>query len=70
MITLALVLALYPQFMLVIDGIAMGVNLGLGRAIITDEVRVTEILKTRDLNPNTDDDQHLIGIEDIHGFES
>jgi len=66
---LALVLALYPQFMLVIDGIAMGVNMGLGRVIITDEVRVTEILKTRDLNPDTEDDQHLIGIEDIHAEE-
>ena len=60
---IALVLALYPQFMLVIDGISMGVNMGLGRAIITDEVRVTEILKTRDLNLETEDDQHLIGIE-------
>jgi hypothetical protein len=66
---LALVLALYPQFMLVVDGIAMGVNLGLGRTIITDEVRVTDILKTRDLNPNTEDDQHLIGIEDIYAEE-
>ena len=66
---IALVLALYPQFMLVVDGMAMSVNIALGTAIITDEVRVTEILKTRDLNPDTDDDQHLIGIEDIHAEE-
>jgi len=66
---IALVLALYPQFMLVIDGMAMSVNIALGTAIITDEVRVTEILKTRDLNPDTEDDQHLIGIEDIHAEE-
>ena len=65
----ALVLALYPQFMLVVDSMAMGVNMGLGQIIITDEVRVTDILKTRDLNPDTEDDQHLIGIEDIHAEE-
>ena len=63
---LALVLALYPQFMLVVDSMAMGVNMGLGQIIITDEVRVTDILKTRDLNPDTEDDQHLIGLSLIH----
>ena len=66
---LALVLMLYPQFMLVIDGIAMAVNTSLGQAMITDEYRVTDILKTRDLDPETDNDDNLLGIEDIHAEE-
>jgi len=66
---LALVLMLYPQFMLVIDGMAMAVNTSLGKAMITDEYRVTDILKTRDLDPETDNDDNLLGIEDIHAEE-
>jgi hypothetical protein len=66
---LALMLALYPQFMLMVDGIAMAVNIGLGRAMITEEHRISDILKTRDLNPETDTDENLIGIEDIYSEE-
>ena len=66
---MALILMLYPQFMLVIDGMAMAVNTRLGSAMITDQYRVTDIIKTRDLDPETDNDDNLIGIEDIHAEE-
>ena len=68
---IALILALYPQFMLVVDGLAMSVNIALSTTMMAaDEVRVTDILKTRDLNPETDNDDGLIGIEDMHADES
>lgn len=66
---IAIILMLYPQFMLVIDSMAMAVNTSLGTAMITDEYRITDILKTRDLDPETDNDDQLIGIEDIHAEE-
>jgi len=66
---LAIVLMIYPQFMSVVDGIAMAVNTSLGTAMITDEYRVTDIIKTRDLDPETDNDDNLLGIEDIHAEE-
>ena len=66
---IAILLALYPQFMSVVDGIAMLVNTSLGRAMITDEYRITDVLRTRDLNPETDTDEELLGIEDIQTEE-
>jgi len=66
---IAILLALYPQFMSVVDGIAMLVNTSLGRAMITDEYRITDVLLTRDLNPETDTDEELLGIEDIQAEE-
>ena len=66
---IAILLTLYPQFMLVIDSVMMAVNNSLGATYIDGDYRITDILKTRDLNPETDNDDNLIAIEDIHAEE-
>lgn len=66
---IGLLLILYPSFMTAVDGIMMAINNGLGQAFITQDTRITDILKTRDLNPLTDNDDNLIGIEDIQAEE-
>ena len=67
---IAILLALYPQFMSVVDGMANAVNSGLATAMRdANDHNVADILKTRDLNPDTDNDDALIGIEDMHSDE-
>ena len=66
---IGLLLILYPGFMASVDGIMMAINNGLGQAFITQDTRITDILKTRDLNPLTDNDDNLVGIEDIQAEE-
>jgi len=65
-----LLLMMYPAFMTVLDGLAMAVNNGIGGAMITDENRITEVLKTRDLRPDTDTDENLLGSREIEQEES
>ena len=66
---IAIILMMYPEFMQIIDGGMMAINNGLGSTYIEGDTRVTDILKTRDLNPLTDTDDNLLGIEDIHAEE-
>lgn len=67
---IAIVLSMYPIFMGALDGIIMSVNNGLALSFTTlDEVSIVDVVQTRDLNPYTENDDNLIGLEQIHATE-